>query len=321
MIRVTITNIGILSMRLAKLLAIFSITVIASGCSWFGGDEVEAPDLPEQELYQGALEMLETENYVVAIEKLQLLEARYPFGTYSEQAQLELIFAYHKNYEPEAAKATADRFIRLHPNHENIDYALYLRGLTAFEKDRSFFEKYLPIDESQRDPGSALDSFNSFSTLVGRYPNSPYAPDAQKRMVYLKNRLATYEIHVARYYVKRQAWVAAANRGRYVIENFQETPATPEALAIMSLAYTQLGLTDLAADAQSVLDANFPGYQANIEQAKQESLLNTATFGLLGSSNEPEQVILPSEAEQEETRSWFSRLTFGIFDDEEEQEK
>jgi len=309
-------------MRLAKLLAILSITLFATGCSWFGGDEQESPDIPEQELYQEALDMLESENYVVAIEKLQLLEARYPFGRYSEQAQLELIFAYHKNYEPEAAKATADRFIRLHPNHENIDYALYLKGLTAFEKDRSFFEKYLPIDETQRDPGSALDSFNSFSTLVSRYPNSPYAPDAQKRMVYLKNRLATYEIHVARYYVKRGAWVASANRGRYVIENFQETPAVPEALAIMALSYEQMGLVDLAADAQAVLDTNFPNYQATIELAKKESLLSTATFGLLGSSEDTQvEVRRPSEEEQQETRSWFSRLTFGVFDDDEDEQE
>ncbi|MEH6576699.1 MAG: outer membrane protein assembly factor BamD [Amphritea sp.] len=273
-------------MRLAKLLAIFSFCVIASGCSWFGGDEVETPDIPEQELYQEALKFLEDQNYLLAIEKLQLLEARYPFGRYSEQAQLELIYAYYKNVEPEAAKATADRFIRLHPNHENIDYALYLQGLTAFEQDRSFFEKYLPIDETQRDPGSALDSFNSFSTLVKLFPNSQYAPDAQKRMVYLKNRLATYEVHVARYYIKREAWVAAANRGSYVVENFQETPIVPEALAIMIFSYNQLGLTDLAADAQAVLNTNFPGYLANIELANKESLLSAATFGLLDSSDD-----------------------------------
>lgn len=308
-------------MRLAKLLAVFTITLLASGCSWWGGDEVEAPDVPEQELYQEALEFLEADNYQLAIEKLQLLEARYPFGRYSEQAQLELIFAYHKNNEAEAARATADRFIRLNPNHENLDYALYLKGLTSFEKDRSFFERYLPIDETQRDPGAALESFQSFNQLVTRFPNSEYAPDAQKRMVYLKNRLATYEMHVARYYVKREAWIAAANRGRYVVENYQQTPAVPDALSVMVLAYNELGLTDLAADSQAVLDANFPGYVSNIERAKQESLLNSATFGLLGDSGpQTEQprtrTSAEAAAEQKEERSWFSRLTFGVFDDE-----
>lgn len=309
-------------MRLAKLLAIISITLIASGCSWFGGDEKEAPDVPEQQLYQEALTLLEGENFIAAIEKLQLLEARYPFGQFSDQAQLELIYAYHKNYEPEAARATADRFIRLNPNHENLDYALYLKGLTAFEKDRTFFEKYLPIDETQRDPGSALDSFQSFQQLVSRFPNSQYAPDAQKRMTYLKNRLATHEMHVARYYVKREAWVAAANRGRYVVENYQQTPAVPDALSVMVLAYNELGMTDLAADSQAVLDANFPGYQSNIQLAKKESLLNTATFGLLGNSEEPRTVQQPQNkpaATQE--RSWFSRLTFGAFDSDDETDK
>ncbi|BBB27720.1 outer membrane protein assembly factor BamD [Amphritea japonica] len=304
-------------MRLTKLLAIISITLIASGCSWFGGDEKETPDVPEQELYQSALDMLEGENFPLAIEKLQLLEARYPFGRFSDQAQLELIFAYHKNYEPEAARATADRFIRLNPNHANLDYAYYLKGLTSFEQDRTFFEKYLPIDETQRDPGSALESFQSFQQLVSRFPNSQYAPDAQKRMTYLKNRLATHEVHVARYYVTREAWIAAANRGRYVVENYQETPALPDALSVMVLAYTELGMTDLAADSQAVLDANFPGYQSNISLAKKESLLSTATFGLLGSSETTRPVVKSAQAKQPaQDRSWFSRLTFGIFDND-----
>ncbi|MDO6563624.1 outer membrane protein assembly factor BamD [Amphritea sp. 1_MG-2023] len=304
-------------MRLAKLLAIISITLMASGCSWFGGDEKEAPDVPEQQLYEEALDMLEGENYVAAVEKLQLLESRYPFGRFSDQAQLELIYAYHKNYESDAARATADRFIRLNPNHENIDYALYLKGLTAFEKDRTFFEKYLPIDETQRDPGSALDSFQSFQQLVSRFPNSQYAPDAQKRMTYLKNRLATHEMHVARYYVKREAWVAAANRGRYVLENYQQTPALPDALSVMVLAYNELGMTDLAADAQAVLDTNFPGYQSNIQLARKESLLSSATFGLFGSATISRPVEQPqSQPAEPQQRSWFSRLTFGLFDSE-----
>ncbi len=309
-------------MRLAKLLAIVSITLMASGCSWFGGDEKETPDVPEQELYEDALGFLEGENYPFAIEKLQLLEARYPFGRFSDQAQLELIFAYHKNFEPEAARATADRFIRLNPNHANLDYALYLKGLTSFEQDRTFFEKYLPIDETQRDPGNALESFQSFQQLISRFPNSQYAPDAQKRMTYLKNRLATYEVHVARYYVKREAWVAAANRGRYVVENFQETPAVPDALSVMVLAYSELGMADLADDSQAVLDANFPGYQSNISLAKKESLLSTATFGLLGSNETARPVVRTTQAAQpKQERSWFSRLTFGVFDSEEKEQE
>jgi len=317
-------------MRPLKVLTTLVLFSLLSACSWFGGDKV-APDVPEQQLYDEALSALEADNFGLAVEKLQLLEARYPFGRYSEQAQLELIYAYFRNYEPESARAAADRFIRLHPNHDNIDYAYYLKGLTAFEQDRSFFEKYLPIDVSQRDPGAALESFESFSTLLNRYPQSEYAPDAQKRMQYLKNRLATHEIHVASYYMRRQAWVAAANRGRYVVENLQETPAVPDALAIMAEAYTELGMHDLANKAQEVLQLNYPDYQVRPFKQDTATLLQAASFGLLGGEEpaEPARPIpaadrLRAQAEARAAkdkgseRSLFSRMTFGIFDDDEE---
>ncbi|MBP0049281.1 outer membrane protein assembly factor BamD [Marinobacterium sp. AK62] len=320
-------------MRPLKLLVTLVLFSLLSACSWFGGDEKVAPDVPEQQLYDEALSALEADNYELAVEKLQLLEARYPFGRYSEQAQLELIYAYFRNYEPESASAAADRFIRLHPNHDNIDYAYYLKGLTAFEQDRSFLEKYLPIDVSQRDPGAALESFESFSTLLNRYPDSEYAPDAQKRMQYLKNRLAAHEIHVAAYYMKREAWVAAANRGRYVVENLQETPAVPDALAIMAEAYTELGMHDLANNSREVLQLNYPEYEVRPFKQRSATLLQTATFGLLGGEPPAEparpvpladrqradaQSRASDEKAEQEERSWFSRMTFGVFDDEEE---
>lgn len=322
-------------MRPFKVLATVALFSLLSACSWFGGDAKVAPDVPEQQLYDEALSALEAMNYGLAIEKLQLLEARYPFGRYSEQAQLELIYSYFNNYEPESARAAADRFIRLHPNHDNIDYAYYLKGLTAFEQDRSFFEKYLPIDVSQRDPGAALDSFESFSTLLNRYPDSEYAPDAQKRMQYLKNRLAAHEIHVAAYYMKREAWVAAANRGRYVVENLQETPAVPDALAIMAEAYTELGMHDLAKNSLEVLQLNFPDYNVRPFKQRSATLMQTATFGLFGGEEmaEPARPIPladrqrasakeyeKAEAARQE-RSLFSRITFGVFDDEEKEVK
>jgi len=316
-------------MRLVKLIGIFTLVSLLSACSWFGGDEKEIPDIPEQQLYTEALEALDAGEYETATEKLQLLEARYPFGRYSEQAQLELIYAYFKSSEPEAARAAADRFIRLHPNHENIDYAYYLKGLTAFEQDRSVFERYLPIDETQRDPGAALESFESFAALLNKYPDSEYAPDAQKRMVYLKNRLAQYEIHVAHYYIKRRAWVAAANRGRYVVENMQETPAVPDALAVMIESYTALGMHDLAGDAQQVLRTNFPDYEYVPQAKRKAGLLETATFGLMGGGEaEAEQVVKPKqrsqvkiEAEEDDDSSFFDTITFGIFEDDEDEEK
>lgn len=306
-------------MRLSKAIGIATLCVAVSGCSLFG-DEREAPDVPENELYEQALDALESENYELAVERLQLLEARYPFGRYSEQAQLELIFAYYKNNESTSARSAADRFVRLHPNHQNIDYAYYLKGLTAFEEDRSFFSKYLPLDENTRDPGAALSSFESFSTLLDRYPNSPYAPDARKRMVHLKNRLAYYEIHVAHYYLQRGAFVAAANRGRYVVENLQETPAIPDALAVMVEAYTKLQMPKLAASAREVLTTNYPDYQYRPIGEENKTLFDTATFNLFsdGSDHEPPvigQKKAPKKTEtKEKERSFFSRATFGIFD-------
>lgn len=305
-------------MRISKPLTIIVLSFFISACSWFGGEKEVAPDVPEQQLYQEALQAIKEGNYPIAIEKLQLLEARYPFGRFSEQAQLELIFSYFKNAEPEAASAAADRFIRLHPNHENIDYAFYLKGLTAFEQDISWITQYLPIDETKRDPGSALDSFESFNTLVTRYPNSQYAPDSRKRMVYLKNRLAAYEIHVGRYYIKREAFVAAANRGRYVIENMQETPAVPDALALMVEAYTLLGQQDLAADAQSVLNQNFPNYTYQPVYVGEKTLFDAATFDLF-SDDKKAPVIKPvslNTQEQKPKRSFLNKVTFGLFGDD-----
>ncbi|MGB0467581.1 MAG: outer membrane protein assembly factor BamD [Pontibacterium sp.] len=297
-------------MRITKIFAIVAFCMLATACS--STDKKDLPDIPEQKMYEEALEALETENYMLAVEKLQLLEARYPFGRYSEQAQLELTFAYFKNYEPEAARASADRFIRLHPNHENIDYAYYLKGLTAFEQDQAFFIKYLPLDESQRDPGAALDGFESFRTLLQRYPESEYAPDARKRMVHLKNRLATHEVHVARYYIQRGAYLAAANRGRYVVENLQKTPAIPAALSAMIESYTLLGMQDLADDTMAVLKATYPNYIYQPVKTPAKTLFDAATFDLFHGASAQTQPPAINNTDQPE-RSWLNRLSFGLF--------
>lgn len=308
-------------MQLVKLIGTLTLLIIMSGCSWFGGDK-SIPDIPEQILYDDAMSALDASNWSLAIERLQLLEARYPFGRFSEQGQLELIYAYYRNREPAASRAAADRFIRLHPNHESIDYAYFLKGLTSFEEDRNFLARFLPLDETQRDPGAALDSFESFSILLNRYPDSEFAPDAQRRMQYLKNRLATYEIHVASFYMKREAWVAAANRGRYVVENLQETPAVPDALAIMAESYTKLGMTDLADNALEVLRLNFPDYIIRPFSPQRFDLLYTATFGLLGQIEPatPARPVNPDRIRQADaegtrssgtSRSFLNRISFG----------
>ena len=336
-------------MQVRHLLLIAFLSVTAA-CS--SNKEVVDENLSETQLYQQAQEDLDNGSYNSAVAKLKALESRYPFGRYAEQAQLELAYAYHKNSEPDAARAAADRFIRLHPQHPNVDYAYYLKGLASFDQDQGLLARFLPLDMSKRDPGAARDSFNEFAQLTSRYPNSRYAPDAKARMIYLRNLLAAYDVHVAHYYLKRQAYVAAANRGRYVVENFQGSPSVGDGLAIMVEAYQRLGLDDLAASSLDTLRLNYPEHPAiadgefspREEVADSRSWLARATLGLIESDAPPPrdsdankdvlrqyqqaQQDLPEELrtdppkaleeleerEEEGGRSWWSRLTFGLFD-------
>jgi outer membrane protein assembly factor BamD len=264
--------------------------VLLSSCSMFGDDdERSGPDanLSEDQLYLAIQNNLEDGRYDLAAENLQALEARYPFGVHAEQAQLQLIYTYYMQGENEAAYATAERFIRLHPQHPQVDYAYYMKGLAAFTEGKGFFERFFPTDLTMRDPGSARRSFADFSQLLSRFPDSPYAADAKRRMIYLRNLLARYEIHVANYYFERRAYLAAANRGRYVVENFQRTPAVPDALATMVQAYTLLGMDELASDAFIALKTNYPEHPAIgkhgefvMQNQRGRSLLNKMTFGL-----------------------------------------
>lgn len=269
--------------------SIFIALVFLASCA--SKDEQDV-NTNEQQFYESAQRSLQSGNFVAAVEKLQQLEARFPFGRFAEQGQLEIIYAYYKSYQPESARAAADRFMRLHPTHPNVDYALYLRALASFEEDQSFFERFLPIDPSTRDPGAARDSFADFAQLIRRFPESQYAPDAQKRLIYLKNLLAASEVNVARYYIKREAFVAAANRGRYVFEHYQGTPSVPDALAIMVEAYTYMEMDDLANEALLVLATNFPDHATLDRNGKfrksqsvknsERSWINIITFGLAG---------------------------------------
>ena len=337
-----------------KHLLLIATLVLTAACS-SNKPEVDE-NLSETELYQQAQDDLNSNSYNNAIAKLKALESRYPFGRYAEQAQLELIYAYYKNVEPEAAKSAAERFIRLHPQHANVDYAYYLKGLTSFDQDRGLIARFLPLDLTKRDPGAARDSYNEFAQLTSRYPNSRYAPDAKARMIYLRNLLAAYEIHAGRYYLTRQAYVAAANRGRYVVENLQETPSVGDGLALMVEAYQRLDLDDLAATSLETLKLNYPDHPTLVdgqfvpveEEADNRSWLAKATLGLIesdaplppGETRASQDVIrqyedakeeipdelqpenqdeveedLESEAEgNADDRSWFSYMTFGLFD-------
>jgi outer membrane protein assembly factor BamD len=270
------------------------VALLLAGCS---SNQPKVEDMSEQQLYEEITRNLDQGSYQVAVKNLQLLEARFPFGPYAEQAQLEIIYAYYKSFESEAAIAAADRFIRLHPQHPNADYAYYMKGLANYYIDEGFLANYMPTDMTQRDPGAALQSFEDFRQLLYRYPDSVYAADAKARLIFLRNRLARYEINVANYYFKRKAYLAAANRGRYVVENYPQTPAMGDALAVMVQAYQLLGLNDQANDSLEVLRLNYPehpsldGAGAFISEFRlsemDQSWINKATFGLFDRSEPP----------------------------------
>ncbi|MEC8332224.1 MAG: outer membrane protein assembly factor BamD, partial [Pseudomonadota bacterium] len=221
--------------------------LLLGGCGLFDRDEADEFSglTTEEQFYRRALEQLESRNYSGAISTYQALESRFPFGRFAAQAQIEIVYAYFSNGDEEAARAAADRFIRLHPENENIDYAYYMKGLASFNDRSGILSRLIPVDYTKRDPGLAQESFNDFAQLLALYPDSAYAADARARMVYLRNNLAAYEIHVANYYLDRRAYIAALRRGQYVVENFQGTPAVSDGVAIMVESYLRLGLNEL----------------------------------------------------------------------------
>lgn len=246
-------------MQLPRILTVILISASLAACSVFGGKKEELSNTESAEqLYQKAKTQLKKKNYLSAIELYESLEARFPFGEHAQQAQLETAYAYYKYEEPDSAIANADRFIRLNPNHENVDYAYYIKGLANFNRSSGFLSSLIKRDRSDKDPEPFRRSFEDFKTLVNNYPNSRYAEDSRKRMIYLRNVLAEYEMKIARYYVSRKAWVAALNRSKYVVEHLQGSEAVPDALNLIVISYRQLGLTDLANDTLRVLQLNYP---------------------------------------------------------------
>lgn len=210
------------------------------------------------QLYTEGKDSLRKSDYEQAIEYFEILQARYPFGRYSQQAMLETAYAYYKYDEADQALATLDRFIRTYPRHPFVDYAYYLKGLVNFYRTTSIIDRVVPRDPTRTDTQAARQSYRDFEELVQRFPESRYAGDATDRMRFLHNNLATYEVNVADYYMRRGAYVAAANRGRYVLENYALAPAAEDAVAIMAQAYIKLELYQLAYDASRVLRANIP---------------------------------------------------------------
>lgn len=243
-------------------------TLLITACATTPTDELANDDVSKTaaSIYSEAKSALDRGDYETSIQKLESLEARFPFGIYAQQAQLDMAYAYYKFDEPESAIAAAERFIKLYPRHARVDYAYYLKGLIKFDQVHSAFDKIAQQDPAQRDNKAALNSFQYFLELVQKFPNSPYAEDAIERLTYLRNALARNELYSARHYVKLGAYVAAVNRAKYIVEHYYLTPSVPEALAIMIHSYEALGIQDLAADARKVFARNFPNQTAMLDE-------------------------------------------------------
>ena len=229
--------------------------MLASGCG-NRRDRLVASAGPE-ELYDRGSASMRSGNYPTALAYFQQLEARYPFSNVTRQAQLDMIYVYYRARQPESAVDAANEFEQENPTHPRVDYCLYMKGLIYFDAAPNFLERMFRVDMSERPPRDTLLAFATFDDLIRRFPDSEYIPDARQRMVFLRNRLAEYENHVAGYYIDRGAYVAAVNRAKYAIEHYPGAPALEDSLTLLARAYSLLGLSDLAADAQRVFALNF----------------------------------------------------------------
>jgi outer membrane protein assembly factor BamD len=249
-----------------RIVSVLLAVLFLGGCASFGKPEKEKAPPTVEEMYAEAKDQLVSGNYSSAVKAYEALQARYPYGRYAQQAELEIAYANFKDQEPTLALAAIDRFIKQHPAHPNVDYAYYLKGLINFIEDRTLFAAIVKSDMSERDPKAARESFEAFRELVTRFPNSRYAEDARDRMAFLVTALADNDLHVARYYYRRGAYLAAANRAKAVIETYPQTNRIETALYIMAAAYDKLGQVELRDDTRRVLAQNFPASTLNDEK-------------------------------------------------------
>jgi outer membrane protein assembly factor BamD len=252
-------------------LAVFLLLTLTA-CGLFGSkpDADDPSKKSAEEMYNTAKKDLNDGGYEEAIKQFEFLESHFPYGRYAQQAQLEIAYAYYKQNESESAISAADRFIKQFPNNPHVDYAYYVKGLVNFNADIGLFGMAFGQDPTERDPKAAQDSFAAFKDLVTRFPSSRYAPDSRLRMQYLLNALAKYDIHVASYYQRRGAHIAAVNRAKEVLTLYPNTPATRDALLILVQGYDAMGMKELRDDAQRVLDKNFPQTTAALANQNSE---------------------------------------------------
>lgn len=240
-------------------LAVLAVLLsLLAGCGLLPDQVDETAKWSANKLYSEAHDAMTEGAYDKAVKYFEKLESRYPYGRYAQQAQIEVAYAYYKQSEPASAIAACDRFIRLHPNHPNVDYAYYLKGLVNFNEDLGLLGAISQQDSTERDPKALNDAFQAFKDLVAKFPESRYADDARLRLNYLINAMASHEVHVARYYLNRGAYIAAVNRAQDAIKTYPDAPANEEALFILVKSYDNLGMRDLRDDAERVMRKNFP---------------------------------------------------------------
>jgi len=248
-------------MKLSKkalILALICMVCCIAACSTHKTKNDPYKGMSAEEIYTKGRKAAQAKKYSVAIKDFEELEARYPYGQYTDKAQLALIYAYYKQGNSASSLAIADRFIRVHPRHQYVDYAYYMKGFVNYHENFSTVYRYFPIERSKRDPALAQQSFDDFKVLVQRFPNSEYSRDAIQRMIHLRNQLAQYELYMADYYMSQKAYLAAANRAGYIINNFDQSEVIPDALVVLVKAYRAMGMQELANDALATLQRNFP---------------------------------------------------------------
>ena len=246
------------------LLLATGIALVATGCRSHRNDAKSGPET----IYARAQKAMKNSSYGEAIKQLEALQSRFPFSEPARQAQLDLIYAYYKNREVDPAVDAAETFIRENPTNPRVDYAYYMKGLIYFERQANFLERWFNVDLSQRPPINAKKSFDAFEELLKKYPHSQYAADARQRMIFLRNRLADFELYVARYYMRRGAYVGALNRAKFCVENYDGAPAVQGSMKVLVDAYRQLHMLDLAANAERVYADNYPGNVKDIQKKK-----------------------------------------------------
>jgi outer membrane protein assembly factor BamD len=247
--------------QLLGALIVVSLTLL-SGC--LSGSSKNLKKANAEQLYAAAHKAMLNNDYEFAIKQYEALTSRFPFTNVAKQARIDLIYVYYRKGEKETAVDAADQFIRENPTHPRVDYAWYMKGLIYFERTPFSIERFFGVDMAKRPPSDAIKSINAFSTVVTQYPNSDYAHDARRRLIYLRNRLAEYEVNVARWYVRRGAYIAAARRAEGVVEQYDGAPAEQTALAIMADCYRRLGYTELAANVARVYDYNYPAQSESV---------------------------------------------------------